>query len=123
MARLVQERADRLTERLRASVPDLRARVRHDHVQSAIIHGSWVELNRDAERRDTDDVVVELLFMRDGRRATVTIYDRDQSTLVDEDLPFDPAAGAGQALAAAQRALALIEEHVAEIEAELRAAG
>jgi hypothetical protein len=118
VARLVQERADRLAQRLRATVPDLRVRVRHHHVRSAIMHGSWVELNRGAARRDTDDVLVELLFMSDTRLA-LTIYDRGEATLVDEDLPFDPAAGAEQTLTVARQALDLVEEHIGEIEAEL----
>jgi hypothetical protein len=120
VARLVEQWADRLAERLRATVPELRVRVRHHHVRSAIEHGSWVELSRDAAARDTDDVLVELLFVPTTRVADLTVYEGDDVVLVDEELPFDPAAGTEQTLAVTRRALDLVDGHLADIAARLR---
>lgn len=120
VARLVEEWADRFAGRLRATVPDLTVRVRHDHVRSAVEYGSWVELNRGTAARDADGVLVELLFMGDTRIADLTVYEQGEVVLVDEELPYDEAGGTEQTLAVTRRALDLVDGHVAEIEAALR---
>jgi hypothetical protein len=126
VAELVRQWVDAHADRLRAAAPNLVIDVIHRHLQSAIIHGSWVELYATGGPDDPSsypDIIVELVFMREPSIADLTVYDHDQATIVNRELPIDPALDTDEVLAAARQALSLAGEHVAEMEAELQRPG